>query len=693
MLMVLVFQPSPLALAQPDAILLTPDRLQTKFDDPTEFFRNWKYHPGDGVEWSKPAFDDSNWETLESTLLESRTMPQSGWTGIGWFRLHLAVDSSLWSVPLVLGYRQFGGAAEIYLDGKPLYRFGTVGTSKRTETTDLAFDMKAKIEPISFGNQTEHLIAVRYSNFTRSSLWLTDFPMGFAMTVLGGDITDHLADAAERNRKRTGYQFFFCGTLLAFTLLHLLMFSFYPQVRENLYYAAFTGSFAMMTFIDFDFEFITADGKLLVFETLFKITIILIGVSGCRFLYALFYPKLPKPFWVIFTVGFAMGLLSLYISWDYIFLFVLISLAEMLRVIVLSIARKKHGAWIIGIGGLIFIVGSVCSIFIESVPAYKYAYLSGVLGLVISMSVYLARRFAQTNKSLENQLTQVKALSSDLSDANAQLEEYSRTLEQKVEQRTREVQEKQAQLVQSAKMASLGNLVAGVAHEINNPIGVVNSAADILNRGVDKVISELEIAEFLDNRRLNRTLKVLQDSIRLISTAGERISTTVRSLRNFARLDEAEFQTADIHEGLDSTLALLAHELKHKVKVIKTYGEIPHIECYPHQLNQAFMQVLVNAIEAIESEGTITIKTFADNEKVYVQIADTGRGIPHEHLHRIFDPGFTTKGVGVGTGLGLSISYNIVEKHNGQIDVESQPEAGTVFTLHLPIRAPILAHS
>jgi len=312
---------------------------------------------------------------------------------------------------------------------------------------------------------------------------------------------------------------------------------------------------------------------------------------------------------------------------------------------------------------------------------------------MISMSVYLARRFAQTNKSLENQLTQVKALSSDLSDANAQLEEYSRTLEQKVEQRTREVQEKQAQLVQSAKMASLGNLVAGVAHEINNPIGVVNSAADILNRGVDKVISELEIAEFLDNRRLNRTLKVLQDSIRLISTAGERISTTVRSLRNFARLDEAEFQKADIHEGLDSTLALLAHELKHKVKVIKTYGEIPHIECYPHQLNQAFMQVLVNAIEAIESEGTITIKTFADNEKVYVQIADTGRGIPHEHLHRIFDPGFTTKGVGVGTGLGLSISYNIVEKHNGQIDVESQPEAGTVFTLHLPIRAPILAHS
>ena len=137
-------------------------------------------------------------------------------------------------MPLVLGYGQFG-AAEIYLDGKLLYRLGTVGTSKRTETTDVAFDMNAKIEPISFGNQTDHLIAVRYSNFALSSLPLNgtrDFPMGFAMTILGGDIRDYLADAAQRRRKETGYQFFFCGTLLAFTLLHLLMFSFYPLGRN-----------------------------------------------------------------------------------------------------------------------------------------------------------------------------------------------------------------------------------------------------------------------------------------------------------------------------------------------------------------------------------------------------------------------------------------------------------------------------
>ena len=119
MLMVLVFQPSPLALAQPDENLLTPNRLQTKLDDSTEPFKNWKYHPGDGIEWAKPAFDDSNWETVENTLLEAE-IPQSGFSGIGWFRRHLAVDSSLWGVPLVLGYGQFG-AAEIYLDGKLLW--------------------------------------------------------------------------------------------------------------------------------------------------------------------------------------------------------------------------------------------------------------------------------------------------------------------------------------------------------------------------------------------------------------------------------------------------------------------------------------------------------------------------------------------------------------------------------------------
>jgi len=156
-------------------------------------------------------------------------------------------------------------------------------------------------------------------------------------------------------------------------------------------------------------------------------------------------------------------------------------------------------------------------------------------------------------------------------------------------------------------------------------------------------------------------------------------------LKNFARLDEAEFQKADIHDGIDSTLTLVQHELKNKIEVVKEYGNIPRIFCYPNQLNQMFMNLFVNAAKAIEDNGTIKIETFADDTNVYVKISDTGKGIPPENLAKLFDPGFTTKSSRVGMDLGLSISYNIIQKHKGDITVESELGKGTEFTIILPI--------
>jgi signal transduction histidine kinase len=158
-----------------------------------------------------------------------------------------------------------------------------------------------------------------------------------------------------------------------------------------------------------------------------------------------------------------------------------------------------------------------------------------------------------------------------------------------------------------------------------------------------------------------------------------------QSLRKFSRLDEAEIQKADIHEGIDSTLTLVHHELKNKVDVIKEYGDIPPINCYPNQLNQVFMNLIVNAAHAIEGKGHIRIKTFVDRKNLTIEISDTGKGIPPEDLKRIFDPGFTTKGVGVGTGLGLAISYRIVKDHNGKLEVESEVGKGTKLRVVLPI--------
>jgi signal transduction histidine kinase len=163
------------------------------------------------------------------------------------------------------------------------------------------------------------------------------------------------------------------------------------------------------------------------------------------------------------------------------------------------------------------------------------------------------------------------------------------------------------------------------------------------------------------------------------------VTEIVRRLRSFARLDQAELKRADIHEGLEDTLALIHHELKHTIVVKREYGNIPPISCYPGRLNQVFLNLLNNARQAIRGKGEIGIRTFVREERVHIVVSDTGSGISPENLRKIFDPGFTTKGVGVGTGLGLSICYQIVRDHRGEIRVESEPGKGATFTVILPM--------
>jgi len=240
-----------------------------------------------------------------------------------------------------------------------------------------------------------------------------------------------------------------------------------------------------------------------------------------------------------------------------------------------------------------------------------------------------------------------------------------------------------SQLIQSEKMAALGLLVAGVAHEINTPMGAIHSNNDIMTRAVGKVRKLLEPAPDNEVRRL---LDILGEVCRNNEIATERIMKIVRSLKNFARLDEAERKKVNIHEGIESTLSLLRHQLKNRIRIVKCFGGIPEIECYPNELNQVFMNILVNAAQAIKHRGEITVKTWREGDRVKIAISDTGVGIPPENLSKVFDPGFTTKGVGLGTGLGLSICYKIIQDHRGTIEAESSKQ-GTTFTISVPLNA------
>ncbi|QQR79799.1 MAG: hypothetical protein IPJ69_10695 [Deltaproteobacteria bacterium] len=275
------------------------------------------------------------------------------------------------------------------------------------------------------------------------------------------------------------------------------------------------------------------------------------------------------------------------------------------------------------------------------------------------------------------------------------------------------IKRNQAQMIQSEKMAGLGQLAAGVAHEINNPVGFVTSNLQTLKKyslSIKKMISEYDslvssvqskdieksvsfLTELAKTKEKEDIAYILDDLDNLVKESIDgtnRVKEIVKGLKSFARLDEAEMKEADINEGIESTLKIVWNEIKYKCEVIKKLSPLPMIVCFPGQLNQVFMNLIVNAAQAIQEKGTLTIESFVEKEDIVIRFTDTGSGIKPENLEKLFNPFFTTKAVGKGTGLGLSVSYGIIKKHKGDIFVESQVGVGTTFTIKLPMKGAAL---
>lgn len=289
-------------------------------------------------------------------------------------------------------------------------------------------------------------------------------------------------------------------------------------------------------------------------------------------------------------------------------------------------------------------------------------HMQNLMGVIVLLSYQ--------KRELNEEIEILDAISSQLSNAITRAELYQKNIQtvKELKSAMKELKETQIQLINSEKMASLGQLVAGVAHEINTPVASIKSNNGI----VAKLLGSIDDVDLKE---------MLSDINEIDKEAVNRISNIVTSLKKFVRLDEAELQEADINKELDLTLELIRHETKNRIEIVRNYGEIPAIKCFPNMLNQVFTNILINACQAIEGKGKIIITTEYKNKKLVVKIKDNGKGIPQNQLSKIFSAGFTTKGVGVGTGLGLAICTKIIEKHKGEITVNSEIGKGSEFVI------------
>jgi two-component system, NtrC family, sensor kinase len=354
-------------------------------------------------------------------------------------------------------------------------------------------------------------------------------------------------------------------------------------------------------------------------------------------------------------------------------------------------------------------------------------------------AAYEAESQELTDPATASLLEALHGLYGVITQRNQELHEFNRTLEQQVAERTHALQQSnrqlaadivrretveeelrerydelqrlhqtlsqaQEQLVQQEKLASIGLLAAGVAHEINNPIGYVHSNLGTLEsylhdlfsllnayQAAERKIADTSCREALQALRQRIDFDFLKEDIpTLMRETREgivRVKKIVQDLKDFSRVDSTPaWQWADLHRGIDSTINIIASEIRHKADIVREYGELPEIECLPMQLNQVFMNLLVNAAHAIEGKrGTITIRSGTADDRIWLEFADDGCGMSAEVRQKIFDPFFTTKPVGQGSGLGLSLCYGIVEQHHGKISVDSEPGHGTTFHIVLPI--------
>ncbi len=673
--------------------------------------------------WEKFVDPQNTWPTQDSThYVPAHWGGFSGKQGFASYRLKVKLGK-IYSQPLALKIPEMATAYGLYLNGKLVAQVGKPGVNPDSAQS------KSKPLVIPFEGKSETLeLIFHVSNFTHKKGGLWD-------SILLGE-QSKLEAERESNLWAT---LFLSGAILIIGLYHFGMFLLRKEDLQALFFSLLC-AMALSRLISTGEMFIVELCPNIPWELRVKmehLPIYFMPMLGLLFTRELFPNEFHnKPDLVIQWVGGIGGgiclLLPAYIHSHVMNIYqfyVIFILGYIVWGLLKAIKHRRAGAFAYFIGG-VFIIGTTINdiLYVQNIINSGYLTNYGIFIFFFAQAVVLSIKYAEAYKSAGVTATDLQSLNEEL---ERKVKERTRQLAQKTNQlelrnqglqlseteaRMRATELKmtldklksaQVQLVQSEKMASLGQLTAGIAHEINNPLNYMFVGIDNLKHITQDFLSvvalydKIIVAPESEKPKLIEELNALKEEIEYESLVEDlqmllqdmkygasRTAEIVKGLRTFSRLDEHAAKATDLHLCIDSTLVILKSQYKDRVEIQKDYDKsLPQISCLAGQINQVLMNLLNNALQAIEGEGVVSISTtyIPDRDAAQVKIADTGIGIPDKIKHKIFDPFFTTKDVGVGTGLGLSITHGIIQKHKGEISVESEKGNGTTFTLLLPL--------
>jgi len=662
--------------------------------------KGWKFTVGDASAYARADYDDSKWQGIDPTK-DIHDISALWNNKIVWFRIHLAVDSAL--VGKLAMIIQQSGASEMYLDGKLFQKFGVVSANGNEV---IAYSPKKKPFAFPIKNTSEQVLAIRYvlqphiyygTHYGTANLGIRMF----INTV--GSAVDNYEGSIISDKQQNAFR---AGVFLMLGILHLAFYLFYKTQKANLYFSVYSICFSVNWYIS-QISFYKVKLWFWVNNSL-----LIMMVIGLLFLLTAIYTLFDeKRSWLYYAL-FALGIISIpaaafIYGWGWFifaFLFNNIIPVAITFIAYKALRNKKEGAWIIIIGGAAYVV--LWIIFClqwtgvlggSAIDMFTLTFLC----IPISVSIYLGYDFALTHHTLQRKFTEVETLSIEKQQILAAQNEV---LEQQVTQRTAELKQSleelkatQAQLIQSEKLASLGELTAGIAHEIKNPLNFVNNFSDVNQ----ELLQELK--EEADEGNIEEVKAIANDVIaneEKINYHGKCADAIVKGMLQHSRQSSGQKEPTDINKLADEYLRLSYHGLRAKDKnfnaTIETHFDqsIGKINILPQDIGRVLLNLFNNAFYAVNEqksknhisyEPTVSVSTKKIDNKVEIKVKDNGNGIPQNIIDKIFQPFFTTKPTGQGTGLGLSLSYDIIKAHGGEIKVESKEGEGTVFIIQLPV--------